>query len=81
MDRAPAKVARRGGEAVLIDGTFILTSRRTGKGNRKNCSEKHKRHGQRFLGRSPTNADADLGPRREARAHPRHHRCPPRPHR
>ncbi|MFI1655069.1 hypothetical protein ACH4ZU_09160 [Streptomyces sp. NPDC020472] len=32
--RALAKVARRGGEAVLIDGTLIPTRRRTGRDNR-----------------------------------------------
>lgn len=49
LDRALAKIARRGGEVVLIDGTLIPTHRRTGKDNRRNYSGKHKRHGLHFL--------------------------------
>jgi len=49
LDRALAKIARRGGEVVLIDGTLIPTHRRTGKANRPNYSGKHKRHGLHFL--------------------------------
>ncbi|MFF0308610.1 transposase [Streptosporangium sp. NPDC004379] len=48
LDRALVKASRRGGEAVLIDGTLIPTHR-TGKDDRKNHSGKHKRHGLRFL--------------------------------
>jgi hypothetical protein len=49
LDRALRKIARRGGEVVLIDGTLIPTRRRTGKDNRPNYSGKHKRHGLHFL--------------------------------
>jgi DDE superfamily endonuclease len=49
LDRALAKIAKRGGEVVLIDGTLIPTRRRTGKDNRRNYSGKHKRHGLHFL--------------------------------
>ncbi|WP_220448966.1 hypothetical protein [Nonomuraea mesophila] len=37
LDRALNKIARQGGEVVLIDGTLIRTERRSGKDNRKNC--------------------------------------------
>ncbi|GAA2651294.1 hypothetical protein GCM10010400_03250 [Streptomyces aculeolatus] len=33
LDRALKKIAKRGGEVVLIDGTLIPTQRRTGKAN------------------------------------------------
>ncbi|MER6126030.1 hypothetical protein ABT173_26070 [Streptomyces sp. NPDC001795] len=56
LDRALAKVARRGGEAVLIDGTLIPTRRRTGKDNRKNYSGTSAT--ACTSSRSPTNADA-----------------------
>ncbi|MEU9833410.1 hypothetical protein AB0D67_17960 [Streptosporangium sp. NPDC048047] len=49
LDRALVKVAGRGGEAVLIDGTLIPTRHRSGKDDRKNHSGKHKRHGLHFL--------------------------------
>jgi hypothetical protein len=49
LDRALKKIARRGGEVVLIDGTLIPTRRRTGKANRPNYSGKHHRHGLHFL--------------------------------
>lgn len=49
LDRTLRKIARRGGEVVLIDGTLIPTRRRTGKDNRPNYSGKHKRHGLHFL--------------------------------
>ena len=49
LDRALKKIAKRGGEVVLIDGTLIPTRRRTGKDNRRNYSGKHKRHGLHFL--------------------------------
>ncbi|WP_393072917.1 transposase family protein [Streptomyces sp. LN704] len=45
LDRALKEIARRGGEAVLVDGTLIPTQRRTGKANRPNCSGKHHCHG------------------------------------
>ncbi|WP_262706043.1 MULTISPECIES: hypothetical protein [Streptomyces] len=35
LDRALKKVARQGGEVVLIDGTLIATQRRTGKADRR----------------------------------------------
>jgi hypothetical protein len=53
LERTLAKVARAGGEAVLIDGTLVRTRRRTrrrtGKENRRNYSGKHKVHGLLFL--------------------------------
>ncbi|CAM5729715.1 hypothetical protein SALBM217S_10091 [Streptomyces griseoloalbus] len=36
LDRALKKIARQGGEVVLIDGTLIPTQRRTGKADRRN---------------------------------------------
>ncbi|MGR6319979.1 hypothetical protein Q2K19_25990 [Micromonospora soli] len=57
LDGALAKVARRGGEAVLIDGTLIPTRRRTGKDNRKNYSGSTSATAC-TSSRSPTNADA-----------------------
>lgn len=42
LDRALKKVARQGGEVVLIDGTLIHTQRRTGKADRRNYSGKHR---------------------------------------
>ncbi len=49
LDRALRKIAARGGEVVLIDGTLIPTQRRTGTANRPNFSGKHHRHGLHFL--------------------------------
>ncbi|QIB49373.1 transposase family protein [Streptomyces aureoverticillatus] len=49
LDRACKRIAKRGGEAVLIDGTLIPTVRRTGRANRPNYSGKHRRHGLHFL--------------------------------
>ncbi|MGY3676885.1 transposase family protein [Streptomyces sp. TE33382] len=49
LDRALKKVAKQGGEVVLIDGTLIATQRRTGKAGRRNYSGKHHHHGLRFL--------------------------------
>src|SRR5205807_131636 len=49
LDRALRKIAKRGGEVVLIDGTLIPTRRRTGGDSRPNYSGKHKRHGLHFL--------------------------------
>ena len=49
LDRALRKIAHRGGQAVLIDGTLIPTRRRTGRANRANYSGKHHRHGLHFL--------------------------------
>ncbi|WP_183154743.1 hypothetical protein [Streptomyces shenzhenensis] len=49
LDRALKKIARRGGEVVLIDGTLIPTQRRTKTANRPNCSGKHHRHGLHVL--------------------------------
>ncbi|WP_251060825.1 transposase family protein [Streptomyces sp. ISL-100] len=49
LDRALKKVARRGGEVVLIDGTLIPTQRRTGRADRRNYSGKHRSHGLHFL--------------------------------
>ncbi|MFF9691379.1 transposase family protein [Streptomyces sp. NPDC014623] len=49
LDRALKKIARQGGEVVLIDGTLVHTQRRTGKDDRKNYSGKHRHHGLHFL--------------------------------
>ncbi|MEF9886914.1 transposase family protein [Streptomyces sp. P9-A4] len=49
LDRALKKIARRGGEVVLIDGTLIPTQRRTGTANLPNYSGKHHRHGLHVL--------------------------------
>ncbi|WP_323393593.1 transposase family protein [Streptomyces jumonjinensis] len=49
LDRVLKKVARQGGEVVLIDGTLIRTQRRTGKADRRNYSGKHRSHGLHFL--------------------------------
>jgi hypothetical protein len=49
LDRALKKLAARGGQVVLIDGTLIPTRRRTGAANRPNYSGKHRRHGLHFL--------------------------------
>ena len=54
LDRALTKIARQGGEVVLIDGTLIRTERRSGKDNRKNYSGKHKTHGLLFLALTDT---------------------------
>ncbi|WEB37934.1 transposase [Streptomyces yunnanensis] len=45
LDRALKKIARKGGGAVLLDGSVIRTRRRPGKENRKNYSSKNKCHG------------------------------------
>ncbi|WP_229844708.1 transposase family protein [Streptomyces cinnamoneus] len=49
LDRALKKVAKQGGEVVLIDGTLIRTQRRTGRADRRNYSGKHHHHGLHFL--------------------------------
>ena len=49
LDRALKKIAKRGGEVVLVDGTLIATQRRTGRDNRTHFSGKHHRHGLHFL--------------------------------
>ncbi|MEU0664094.1 transposase family protein [Streptomyces lavendulocolor] len=49
LDRALKKIAKQGGEVVLIDGTLIPTQRRTGKADRRNYSGKHRRHDLHFL--------------------------------
>ncbi|GAA2939951.1 IS5/IS1182 family transposase [Streptomyces enissocaesilis] len=49
LDRALKKIAKQGGEVVLIDGTLIPTQRRTGKADRRNYSGKHHHHGLHFL--------------------------------
>ncbi|MEV0743516.1 transposase family protein [Streptomyces sp. NPDC050549] len=49
LDRALKKIAKRGGEVVLVDGTLVPTQRRTGTENRPNYSGKHHRHGLHFL--------------------------------
>lgn len=45
LDRVLKKIAKSGGEVVLLDGTLVRTRRRTGADNRKNYSGKHKVHG------------------------------------
>ncbi|MFD4523926.1 transposase family protein [Streptomyces sp. NPDC058470] len=49
LDRALKKIAKRGGEVVLVEGTLVPTQCRTGTANRKNYSGKHQRHGLHFL--------------------------------
>ncbi|MGW4984103.1 transposase family protein [Streptomyces mirabilis] len=49
LDRALKKIAKRGGEVVLVDGTLVATQRRTGNANRPNYSGKHHTHGLHFL--------------------------------
>ncbi|WP_107052127.1 transposase family protein [Streptomyces sp. NRRL F-5527] len=49
LDRALKKIARQGGEVVLIDRTLIPTQRRTGKADRRNYSGKHRTQGLHFL--------------------------------
>ena len=49
LDRALRKIAKRGGEVVLIDGTLIPTLRRTGADDRPNYPGRHHRHGLHFL--------------------------------
>ncbi|WP_432068979.1 transposase family protein [Streptomyces sp. C10-9-1] len=49
LDRVLKKVAKQGGELVLIDGTLIRTQRRTGRADRRNYSGKHRTHGLHFL--------------------------------
>ncbi|WP_333738844.1 hypothetical protein [Streptomyces sp. IBSBF 2806] len=49
LGRALKKVAKQGGEVVLIDGTLIPTQRRTGKADRRNYSGEHHHHGLHFL--------------------------------
>ncbi|MCF3105717.1 transposase [Streptomyces roseoverticillatus] len=49
LDRPLKKVAKRGGEVVLIDGTLIPTRRRTGRADRPDYSGKHRRHGLHVL--------------------------------
>jgi DDE superfamily endonuclease len=49
LDRALTKIAKQGGETVLLDGTLIPTRRRTGTANRANYNGKHKKHGLLFL--------------------------------
>lgn len=48
LDRALAKIAKAGGEVVLLDGTLARTRRRTGRQNRENYNGKHKAHGLNF---------------------------------
>ncbi|MFV5996964.1 transposase family protein [Streptomyces sp. NPDC056231] len=49
LDRARKKIAKRGREVVLIDGTLIPTQRRTGSADRRNYSGKLRRHRLHFL--------------------------------
>ncbi|MGW1410098.1 transposase family protein [Streptomyces sp. NPDC002403] len=49
LDRSLKKIAKQGGELVLIGGTLIRTQRRTGEADRRNYSGKHRRHGLHFL--------------------------------
>ena len=57
LDRALKKLARSGGEVVLIDGTLVRTRRRTGAANRRNYSGKHQVHGLLFLALTDTNGN------------------------
>jgi hypothetical protein len=57
LDRALAKIAKHGGEVVLLDGTLIATRRRTGTANRRNYNGKHKKHGLLFLALTDENGN------------------------
>jgi hypothetical protein len=50
LDRVLAKIAKKGGQVVLLDGFLIRTHRRSGPDNRRNYSGKHKVHGLLVLG-------------------------------
>jgi hypothetical protein len=65
LDRALKKIAGRGCEVVLIDGTLIPTERRTGEPNRPNYSGKHRHHGLHVL--APTDERGRLVWRSAAR--------------
>lgn len=54
LDRALKKIAKTGGQVVLLDGSLIRTHRRTGLDNRRNYSGKHKAHGLLMLGITDT---------------------------
>ncbi|MFB7657714.1 MULTISPECIES: transposase family protein [unclassified Streptomyces] len=45
LDRALMKVAKRGGEVVLSDGTLVRTRRRTGRAGRRNYLGERRGHG------------------------------------
>jgi DDE superfamily endonuclease len=49
LDRALKKIKAAGGAYVLLDGTLVRTTRRSGPDNRPNYSGKHKSHGLLFL--------------------------------
>lgn len=48
-ERVLSKIARSGGEALLIDGTLVRTRRRTGTANRRNYSGNHNAHDMLLL--------------------------------
>ncbi len=49
LDRALKKIKAAGGAYVLLDGTLVRTTRRSGPDNRPNYNGKHKTHGLLFL--------------------------------
>lgn len=49
LDRTLKKIKAAGGAYVLLDGTLVRTTRRSGPDNRPNYSGKHKSHGLLFL--------------------------------
>ena len=49
LDRALKKIKAAGGAYVLLDGTLVRTTRRSGPDNRPNYSGEHKSHGLLFL--------------------------------
>ncbi|MEU0298325.1 hypothetical protein ABZ252_02420 [Streptomyces sp. NPDC006175] len=49
MDRALKKMARQGGEVVLVDGSLVHTRCRTGKAGCEYYSGKHRQYGLHFL--------------------------------
>jgi hypothetical protein len=49
LDRALKKIKAAGGAYVLLDGTLVRTTRRSGPDNRPNYNGKHKAHGLLFL--------------------------------
>ncbi|MEU1299489.1 hypothetical protein [Streptomyces shenzhenensis] len=74
LDRTLKKIARRGGEVVLIDGTLIPTQRRTGTANLLRQTPPPRPARPRPDRR--TGPD-DLDLRGSARPRSRHHRRPP----
>ncbi len=69
-NRARKKIAKQGGEVVLIGGTRIATQRRTGKADRRNYFGKHHHHGPHFPAPDRRAGSAALDICRQVRPHP-----------